>query len=87
MPATLRDRLDAAILAQPSILVDEDEAAILLRLSPSTLKKLRGLGQFPPPVDNLGERCVRFLRSDLELWAASGCPDEAVFRRIKAARG
>ena len=48
--------------------LNTDQAAAWLGLSPKTLKRYRVSGS--GPVFHLFGRCVRYLRADLDVWAA-----------------
>ncbi len=51
-------------------LMNESEAAELLRLTPNALRKWRQLRKGPRFI-KLSERCVRYDRRDLEHWLTS----------------
>jgi predicted DNA-binding transcriptional regulator AlpA len=76
----------AAALLGAALLISDTEAARLCGVSRATWHRLRAAGKIGPQPIRLG-RAVRYLRSDVEKWAASGCPDSATWRAMQATEG
>lgn len=56
-------------MAQDAILVDEQEAAERINLTPRFLQERRRRGDGPPYV-KISSRCIRYRPEDLRKWAA-----------------
>lgn len=56
-----------------ALLLDAAAVALLLSVSPRTLRALRSAGKLPQPVALL-RRSPRWRRSDLVKWTERGCP-------------
>jgi len=81
-PATpLSDKSPAGI---PRLMVTAEDAAWTISVSKSTWDRLASAEKVPKPV-RLSSGCVRWLVSDLDLWAEMECPDRNEFeaRRSK----
>jgi predicted DNA-binding transcriptional regulator AlpA len=81
-PATpLSDKSSAGI---PRLMVAAEDAAWTISVSKSTWDRMASAGKVPKPV-RLSPGCVRWLVSDLDLWAEMECPDQNEFeaRRSK----
>lgn len=86
MPADspLLDPLSAALLvifreaaeAVTAEGLDPASAAALLGVSVRKLHEMNSAGQIPAPVE-LGDRCPRWLKSELVLWLRHGAPNRA----------
>ncbi|ODU41779.1 MAG: hypothetical protein ABS96_30375 [Lysobacteraceae bacterium SCN 69-123] len=61
----------------PSDLLDEKEVAATLGVAPGTLRNWRSL-RIGPVYVKLGKRAVRYRRSDVETFIASGTADMGV---------
>lgn len=55
-------------------LLDAHQAAAFLKLSATTLKRMRRSGRFGPEPVVFSKRLVRYSRAELESWVAAGCP-------------
>ena len=63
--------MDTQTLTPSSIeLLDEQQAAIILQITPGTLSVWRSNGRYKLPFIKVG-RNVRYKRSDLEVWLES----------------
>jgi len=67
MTQDVQQQNDAVL--KPGDLVDENEAAAILKIEPRTLRNWRGLRKGPRFV-KIGERVVRYRRADLAAFIA-----------------
>lgn len=58
----------------PPALLDHEQAASLLGISPSTLKRMARAGKIGPAPIKFSSRLVRWPEAELRAWAAAGCP-------------
>ena len=64
------------------LLVDADDAAVLVRLSRAMFFKCLAGGRIGPTPIRFG-KALRFSVAELRDWAAAGCPDRAEWARIR----
>jgi predicted DNA-binding transcriptional regulator AlpA len=71
------------------LLLDRPEAAALIGVKPSTLRRWYARGEGPPAM-KLGEGMqapVRYARDDVRRWIDAGCPMQAGARPLTAPKG
>lgn len=68
------------------VLLGKAEAAALLGMSESSLKRLARSGRLGPIPVRLSGRITRFSRAELEAWAAAGCPPRKVWSERTSAK-
>lgn len=66
------------------VLLDHEQAASLLGLSPTTLKRMARSGKIGPQPVKFSARLVRWVEADLRAWAAAGCPTRKQWAERKA---
>jgi predicted DNA-binding transcriptional regulator AlpA len=78
--ALLRKLLDVAanVAAPPPKLVDVNELAGILSMSPRKVEELLTSGRLPEPI-RLG-RARRWVRMEIESWIAEGCPPASTWK-------
>lgn len=79
--ARLAEALDAMCGVAPEGLTAE-QAARYCGVSVSKWHSMNAGGACPAPVE-LGDRCPRWLRSELFAWLRQGAPSRAVWRQIR----
>jgi predicted DNA-binding transcriptional regulator AlpA len=69
-----------------ALLIPDTEAARLCGIARATWHRLRAAGRVGPQPVRLG-RAVRYRRSEVEAWAAAGCPDSRTWAATRAMEG
>jgi predicted DNA-binding transcriptional regulator AlpA len=68
----------------PTLLIDADELAAALGVSPVHVWRLKAAGRLPEPV-RLGRRTL-WPRGEIEAWVAARCPDRRAWEARKRAK-
>jgi excisionase family DNA binding protein len=68
--------------APDPLLIPDAEAARLCGIARATWHRLRTAGRIGPAAIRLG-RAVRYRRSEVEAWAAAGCPEARTWAAMR----
>jgi predicted DNA-binding transcriptional regulator AlpA len=65
-----------------ALLWSAKDLALALRLSVASVRRMDSAGRLPKPALR-SPGCVRWLRTEIEAWAAARCPDQVTWEGLR----